>query len=77
MFQYVYISENHLKKDSRCDSLKQKDNSMGEIYQICTKHFGCIDCPVLMQSGLHHDNEVTICEKVEREFYRNANSNQA
>lgn len=52
------------------------NNSMGEIYQICTKHFGCIDCPILKQGGLHHDNEVTICEKVEKEFYRNANNNQ-
>lgn len=58
-------------------NMNMVNNSMGEIYQICTKHFGCIDCPVLIQSGLHHDNEVTICEKVEREFYRNANSNQA
>ena len=47
------------------------NTSMEEIYQICTDHFACVNCPVLVQSGLHHDNEVTICEKVEREFYRN------
>lgn len=57
-------------------NINMSNNSMEEIYQICTNHFGCIDCPILIQGGLHHDNEVTICEKVEREFYRNVNNNQ-
>lgn len=52
------------------------NTSMEEIYQICADYVACVNCPVLAQGGLHHDNEVTICEKVEREFYRNANNNQ-
>lgn len=50
------------------------NTSMEEIYQICTKHFACVNCTVLTQGGLHHDNEVTICEKVAEEFYRNVNN---
>lgn len=49
---------------------------MEEIQKICADHFACSNCPILAQGGLHHDNEVTICEKVTGGFYRDVNNGQ-
>ena len=48
---------------------------MEEIQKICADHIACINCPVLTQGGLHHDNEVTICEKVAESIVKEQRNN--
>lgn len=50
------------------------NQSLEEIKKICAEHYACKDCIVIKQNGLHNDNTVTICDKIEEKFYNNINN---
>ena len=41
-----------------------------EINQTCLQHFACENCPVLEKNGLHKQNSVILCHKVEEKLMR-------
>lgn len=49
-----------------------------EIQKICVEHPACNNCPVYNNNGLHSNNSVVICHKVEEKMSKeqnNGNSN--